>query len=209
MNIRDKLRLYVITDPRLRDEVESAKLALEGGATAIQLRAKNKNARDVIDMGKRIRKITEEYDALFFVNDRVDIALAVYADGVHVGQSDIPPGIIKEIAPELLVGVSASSVKEARKAEIAGAAYIGAGSVFPTKTKTDAKFIGLDTLKEIVNAVNIPVVAIGGINHQNVKEVLNAGVAGIAVISAVVGADDVRDAAHRLSKIIQEHFKNL
>ncbi len=209
MNIRDKLRLYVITDPRFRDEVESAKLALEGGATAIQLRAKNKNARDVIDAGRQIRKITEEYDALFFVNDRVDIALAVYADGVHVGQSDIPPEIIKEIAPELLIGVSASNVEEARKAEIAGAAYIGAGSVFPTKTKADAKFIGLDMLKEIVNAVSIPVVAIGGINHQNVKEVLNAGVAGIAVISAVVGADDVRDAARRLSKIIQEHFKNL
>ncbi len=209
MNIKDKLRLYVITDPRFKNEVESAKLALEGGATAIQLRAKNKNARDVIDAGKRIRKITEEYNALFFVNDRVDIALAVYADGVHVGQSDIPPKIIKEIAPELLIGVSASNVEEARKAEIAGAAYIGAGSVFPTKTKTNAKFIGLNMLKEIVNTVKIPVVAIGGINHQNVKEILNAGVAGIAVISAVVGADDVRDAARRLSKIIHEHFKNL
>lgn len=207
MNLRKRLKLYVITDRRLRDEVETVKEALEGGATSIQLRIKKAPTREMVEVGKKIRKITEEYDALYFVNDRLDVALAVNADGVHVGQEDMPVEIVKEIAPNLIVGVSASNLKEAIEAEKGGADYIGAGSVFPTKTKEDAKYLGLDGLKAVIENVNIPVVAIGGINHENVREVLKLGVDGIAVISAIVGAEDVREATKRMKEMIEEYIK--
>ncbi len=194
----------MITDRRFRDEVETAELALKGGATAIQLRIKNASTREMIEVGKRIRRITTSYDALFFVNDRVDVALAVHADGVHVGQSDMPPRLVREIAPNLVLGVSASTVQEAMRAEREGADYIGAGSVFPTKTKEDAKFMGIRTLREIVRAVDIPVVAIGGINMSNLRDVLETGVDGIAVISAIVASHDVKGATENMRKIIDD-----
>ncbi|HID47761.1 MAG TPA: thiamine phosphate synthase [Methanococcaceae archaeon] len=206
MKLKKKLKLYVITDRRLRDELESVKGALEGGATAIQLRLKGVPTREMIQLGREIRKLTEDYDALYIVNDRVDVALAVDADGVHVGQGDMPVEIVKEMAPNLIVGVSASNLGEALQGEKAGADYIGAGSVFPTRTKEDAKLLGLEGLKEIVRNVPIPVVAIGGINHGNVKEVLKVGVDGVAVISAIVGAEDIVEATRRMKEIVDLHL---
>jgi len=203
VKLREKLKLYVITDRRFRDELEGVREALEGGATAIQLRLKGISTREMVEVGRKIREITQDYDALYIVNDRVDVALAVDADGVHVGQDDMPVEIVKEIAPHLIVGVSASNLREALEGERKGADYIGAGSVFPTRTKEDARLLGLEGLKEIVRNVHIPVVAIGGINHENVREVLKVGVDGVAVISAILGAEDVVEATRRMRKIVE------
>ncbi|MBW9223147.1 thiamine phosphate synthase [Methanothermococcus sp. SCGC AD-155-E23] len=206
MKLREKLKLYVITDRRFRDELEGVREALEGGATAIQLRLKGISTREMVEVGRKIREITQDYDALYIVNDRVDVALAVDADGVHVGQNDMPVEIVKEIAPHLIVGVSASNLREALEGERKGADYIGAGSVFPTRTKEDARLLGLEGLKEIVRNVHIPVVAIGGINHENVREVLKVGVDGVAVISAILGAEDVVEATRRMRKMVEEYL---
>lgn len=204
MNLRKKLKLYVITDRRLKPEVESVREALKGGATSIQLRIKNAPTREMIEIGRKIRELTKEYDVLYFVDDRLDVALATNADGVQLGPEDMPISLAREIAPNLIIGASVYSLEEALKAEKEGADYLGAGSVFPTPTKRDAKVIGLEGLKRIVDSVKIPVVAIGGINHENVREVLNTGVDGIAIISAIMGADDVKIATEEMRKIIEE-----
>lgn len=207
MNLRKRLRLYVITDRRLRDEIETVNAALEGGATAIQMRIKNAPTGEMIQVGKELRKITKEYDALFFVDDRLDVALAVDADGVQLGPEDMPISIARELAPNLIIGASVYSLEEALKAERDGADYLGAGSVFPTKTKKNARVLGLEGLRRIVESVKIPVVAIGGINHENVRKVLEIGVDGIAVISAIVGAEDVKKATEEMRKIIDEYLR--
>ncbi|ALM74659.1 thiamine phosphate synthase [Thermococcus barophilus] len=206
MNLKKRLRLYVITDRRLRDEIETTKAVLEGGATAIQMRIKNAPTGEMIRVGKELRKITKEYDALFFVDDRLDVALAVDADGVQLGPEDMPVYIARELAPNLIIGASVYSLEEALKAEREKADYLGAGSVFPTKTKKDARVLGLEGLKKVVESVKIPVVAIGGINHENVRKVLEIGVDGIAVISAIVGAEDVKKAAEEMRRIIDEYL---
>lgn len=203
MNLRERLKLYVITDRRLIDEITGAREALEGGATAIQLRIKNTSTREMIEVGKKIRKLCDDFGALFFVNDRLDVALATNADGVHVGKEDMPVYIVREIAPNLIVGASARNPQEAKDAEKQGAHYIGAGSVFPTVSKDDAIVTGLETLRLIVESVSIPVVAIGGINHSNVREVMKTGVDGVAVISAIMGAKDIRKAAREMLLIIE------
>lgn len=201
-----KLKLYVITDGRFIDEVKGTRYALEGGATTIQLRMKNASTRRMVEIGKKIKNLTEEYDALYIVNDRIDVALATEADGVHLGQDDMPIEIAREIVGDMIIGISASSLQEAIEAERKGADYIGAGSVFPTSTKEDARFLGLNALREIVEKVRIPVVAIGGINMDNLVQVLEIGVQGIAVISAIMGADNVREATARFRKIIDERI---
>ncbi|KUJ98883.1 MAG: Thiamine-phosphate synthase [Thermococcales archaeon 44_46] len=204
MNFRRKLKLYVITDRRLKPEVESVKEALEGGATSIQLRIKNAPTREMIKIGKEIRELTKEYGALYFVDDRLDVALATNADGVQLGPEDMPISLARDIAPNLVIGASVYSLEEALHAEKEGADYLGAGSVFPTSTKKDVRVIGIEGLRRIVESVKIPVVAIGGINHENVKEVLKTGVDGVAVISAIMGAENVKKATEEMRKIIEE-----
>ncbi|MCS7122204.1 MAG: thiamine phosphate synthase [Archaeoglobaceae archaeon] len=203
-----KLRLYVITDRTLKPEIESVKAALEGGATAIQLRIKNASTKEMFEIGKKIRELTEECNALYVVNDRLDVALATEADGVHLGSNDLPVSVAKRIAPDLIVGASTNNLEAALKAEADGADYLGVGSVFPTSTKRDAKVIGLENFKNIKRSVRIPVIAIGGIDHGNVLEVLKAGADGIAVISAVMAAEDVRDATAKFRKILDSFFGN-
>jgi len=204
LNFRRKLKLYVITDRRLKPEVESVKEALEGGATSIQLRIKNAPTREMIKIGKEIRELTKEYGALYFVDDRLDVALATNADGVQLGPEDMPISLARDIAPNLVIGASVYSLEEALHAEKEGADYLGAGSVFPTSTKKDVRVIGIEGLRRIVESVKIPVVAIGGINHENVKEVLKTGVDGVAVISAIMGAENVKKATEEMRKIIEE-----
>jgi len=206
LNLKEKLKLYVITDRRLKDEILTARESLEGGATAIQMRIKNASTREMIKVGKELRKLTKEYGALFFVDDRVDVALAVNADGVQVGLDDMPVTLVKEIAPNLIIGASVYSLNEATRAEKDGADYLGAGAVFPTSTKKDARYLGLEGLKEILKTVKIPVVAIGGINHENVEDVLKLGVDGIAVISSIVGAPDVKKATRDMRRIIDKYL---
>lgn len=204
MNLREKLKLYVITDRRLKPEIESVREALEGGATSIQLRIKNASTREMIKIGKRIRELTKEYDALYFVDDRLDVALATNADGVQLGPEDMPISLAREIAPNLIIGASVYSLEEALQAEKERADYLGAGSVFPTPTKAGVRVIGVEGLRKIVESVKIPVVAIGGINHKNARDVLKTGVDGIAIISAIMGAKDVKKATEEMKKIIEE-----
>ena len=204
MSLREKLKLYVITDRRLKPEIESVREALEGGATSIQLRIKNASTREMIKIGKRIRELTKEYDALYFVDDRLDVALATNADGVQLGPEDMPISLAREIAPNLIIGASVYSLEEALQAEKERADYLGAGSVFPTPTKAGVRVIGVEGLRKIVKSVKIPVVAIGGINHKNARDVLKTGVDGIAIISAIMGAKDVKKATEEMKKIIEE-----
>ncbi len=200
--------LHVLTDEELsrgRDTIDVVRAAIQGGATVIQLRDKNASTRHLIELGRTLRELTRAADVTFIVNDRADVALAVDADGVHVGQDDLPASDARRIVgAQKLVGVSASSVAEAMQAEHDGADYIGTGSVFVTSSKPDAGVpIGLDGLQQIARAVSIPVVAIGGINAQNAASCVVAGAAGVAVISAVVSAADVERAARELRAIIQ------
>ena len=197
------LRVYVLTDrvlARGRSETDIARAALDGGATAIQLRWKQGSLAEAIAVGRAVRTVCRQHGALFIVNDRVDLALAVNADGVHLGEDDLPVAEARRLTgPDLVIGYSPSSVADADRAARDGADYLGVGPVFGTRTKPDAgEAIGLDGLRRMVAAVSIPVVGIGGITGANAAAVIGAGACGVAVISAVVGADDVAAAAREL-----------
>jgi thiamine-phosphate pyrophosphorylase len=203
------LTLYVITDRRLasgRSHEEVAREAIAGGATVIQLRDKEASTKELVEIGRRLRRLTAERGVTFIVNDRVDVALAVDADGVHLGQEDMPAALARQLmGPAKVIGVSAGTVEEAKRAEKEGANYLGVGPVYATATKPDAgEPIGVEGLSEILRAVSIPVVAIGGINEGNVEEVVATGADGVAVVSAVVGAQDIEAAARRLHRKIKE-----
>ncbi len=201
--MRDKLKLYVITDSRYVDDIIGAELALKGGATAIQMRIKNAPTRVMVERGKKIRKLCQDYGALFIVNDRVDVALATGADGVHLGKEDMRIEDAREIAPELIIGATTHSVAEVIEAQSAGADYLGCGAVYPTNTK-EVNVIGIEGLKRMLSAAKIPCVAIGGINERNARDVLATGVDGIAVLSAIMGAEDITEAAKRIRRVVDE-----
>jgi len=196
--------LYVITDRHFKwNHLEIAQYAIEGGVRLIQFREKELPTRKMVEIGEKLRKITEK-KALLIVNDRIDIALAIGADGVHIGQDDMPLKTARNILGNKIIGVSARNVQEAKKAEEEGADYLGVGSMFSTSTKGDIKVIGLSVLKNIRKIVNIPIIAIGGINEKNVGEVIEAGADGVAVVSAIANSDDPVQAVRNLrEKIIQ------
>lgn len=207
--LRDALRLYVITDRALargRPESEIARQAIAGGATAIQLRWKSGPLSEALRVGRELRELCRREGALFVVNDRVDLALALEADGVHVGVTDLPVAETRRlVGDQLVVGFSPETLEQALEAEAAGADYLGVGPVYPTVTKPDAgPAVGLAHVQQIVAAVRIPVVGIGGITAENAGAVIRAGAVGVAVISAVVSADDVRLAAAQLRKVVDE-----
>ena len=184
--------------------VDVVRAAVRGGATAVQLRDKEASTGEMIELGRALLQITRPAGLPLIVNDRADVALAIDADGVHVGQDDMPAPLARQIiGPERILGVSAGTVEEARQAERDGADYLGVGDVYGTPTKADAGTpIGLSGLAEIARAVSIPVVAIGGIKLDNAAATLQAGAAGVAVISAVIGAPDPETAARRLLKAV-------
>lgn len=191
-----RLRLVVITDPTLaapRTVVEVVRAAVEAGAPAVQLRNKGQSARELLTVGRELRSITRAAGALLFVNDRLDIALALEADGVHVGPDDLTVAAVRAVAPPgFLIGRSADQLSVARQAVEDGADYIGCGAVYRTTTKGDAgEVIGLDGLDAVARAVNVPVVAIGGITVARAAEVGRTRAAGIAVVGAVMAAGDV------------------
>jgi thiamine-phosphate pyrophosphorylase len=198
------LRLIVITDKLMaapRDLVEVVRQCLQAGAPAIQLRDKNASARDLLGQAQVLRDITLEHRALLFVNDRLDVALAARADGVHLGPDDVPLVAVRAVVPdEFLIGASVDDPEAARAAQRDGANYIGCGAVFGTQSKAEAanEAIGVDQLRSVVQAVTIPVVGIGGITPDNVASVAKAGVAGAAVISAVMRADNVASTVRSL-----------
>jgi thiamine-phosphate pyrophosphorylase len=195
--------LYVITDELLAGglpHAEIARRAVAGGADVIQLRDKTPGCREFIRTARQIREITRRTGALFIVNDRLDVAIACGADGVHLGQGDISPGVARQLSPPgFIIGISVGNVEEALLAEQEGADYVALSPTFSTGSKADAgPGRGLIRLMEIRNAVSIPLIAIGGITLENVEDVVRAGADGIAVISAVVSAPDITQAARTL-----------
>jgi thiamine-phosphate pyrophosphorylase len=197
------LSLYVITDAALskgRSHADVVRAAIAGGATAIQLRDKTANTRELLRTGLLLRELTRAAGVKLIVNDRADVALAIDADGVHVGQDDLPAVDARRIVGAgKIVGVSAATVNEARQAERDGADYIGVGAVYATGSKSDAGApMGTARLAEVAHAVRIPAVAIGGINASNATDCIAAGAVGVSVISAVVSAPDVEAAARDL-----------
>ena len=199
--------LYVVTDRSLSrglTDSQVAELAYAGGADAVQLRMKEACGGEMLEQAKLIRKAADEYCRFFIVNDRVDVAMASGADGVHLGQKDIPVSVARDMmGEEALIGASVSTLEEALKAVEDGADYLGVGAVFKTSTKPDAKQgIGLDAVFEISRNVKIPVVAIGGINRGNIQDVIRAGADAAAVVSAAVNQDDVAGAVHELRDLI-------
>lgn len=193
----------MITDEEIcpgRTHAEIARAAIAGGARIIQMRDKNASDRDFYETAAAIRLVTAEAGALFFVNDRVHIAAAVQADGVNVGQTDIPVSAARSIlGPKAIIGLSCDSPEQALEAEKLGADYVGFGPVFPTNTKTDAGPVsGIETLRDVCAKVRLPVVAIGGIGASNIEQVAAAGAASAAVVSAVVCADDMAEATKEL-----------
>ena len=213
----DMFDLYVITDESLskgRSNVEIARMAYEGGADVVQLRMKNASKEDMLRDALAIKEIADDYCRFFIVNDNVEVAKESEADGVHLGQSDMPvEQAIEILGPNAIVGVSANTVEKAKKAYDGGAAYVGVGAIFKTSTKPDAtQGIGLDAIYQIRQAVDIPIVAIGGINMGNIQDVIRAGADAAAVVSAVVTQDDVVKATHDLRDLVlkarlRSHFR--
>jgi thiamine-phosphate pyrophosphorylase len=202
--IRD-WRVYVLTESRAargRSPLEIAEAAIRGGATAVQLRMKDEPARRIAEAARQIAPLCRAAGVTFIVNDRADVAMISGADGVHVGQDDLPAGAVRALAGrDAVIGVSAATVDEAVAAERAGADYLGVGAVFATATKADAgPPVGLDRLREIRLAVRLPVVGIGGIAADNAAAVIRAGAAGVAVITAVTLADDMAAAVRRIRR---------
>lgn len=199
--------LYVVTDSDLsrgRSDAEVARMAYEGGADAVQLRMKHTDGREMLAQAKLIADAARDMDRFFFVNDRVDIAMASGADGVHLGQSDMPVSEARRLmGDDAIIGASVQTVGQAVEAVEQGADYLGVGSIFITATKPDAaQGLGLGAIFEIRQAVDAPVVAIGGINRGNIQDVIRAGADSAAVVSAVVAQEDPRAAAHELRDLI-------
>ncbi len=180
--------------------------AILGGATAVQLRAKDMGTRDMLEAGTRLGAVCLRHGVLFVVNDRLDVALACGADGVHLGPDDLPVAAARRIAgPGFIIGGSAGTLQEARDLEAAGASYLGVGSVFPTTSKADAGApIGIEGLRVIVKAVRIPVVGIGGITANNAAAVRASRAVGVAVIGAVFGVPHALDAARALRAALRQ-----
>ncbi|HSW28317.1 MAG TPA: thiamine phosphate synthase [Longimicrobiales bacterium] len=205
--LREALRVLVVTDARLaapRRVAEVVGAALEAGARSVQLRNKGDPARVLVEVGRELRALTRAHGALFFVNDRVDLALALEADGVHVGPHDLPVAAVRAITPPgFLVGRSADDPEVARLAVAEGVDYIGCGTVYATTTKGDAgDVIGLEGLSAVVRAVPVPVVAIGGITVERAGEIAPTGAAGVAVVGAVMAAPDPAEVVLRLLRAL-------
>ena len=210
--MRDKLAksllLYAVTDRHwLTDKTlyDVVRESLDGGVTFLQLREKDLDDEQFYQEAVRLQEMAREYGVPFVVNDNVDIAVRMNADGVHVGQSDMEAGDVRAlIGPDKILGVSAQTVEQAILAEKRGADYLGVGAVFPTGSKDDAEEVSYETLKAICEAVSIPVVAIGGITINNTHELAGSGICGIAVISAIYGQKDIYEATVSLKKVTEE-----
>ncbi len=203
--------LYLVTDRKLlkgNNLLGSIEEAITGGVTIIQLREKDCCTRDFFDVALKVKTITDSHNIPLIINDRLDIALAVNAAGLHIGQDDMPAKIARKLlGPAKILGVSASTLEEAITAQIDGADYCGVGAIFPTGSKHDARQVPLETLRQIKARLTIPIVAIGGINQNNARTVLQEKVDGIAVISAILCEQDCRKAAENLGKIVRSEIR--
>jgi thiamine-phosphate pyrophosphorylase len=191
--------LYLVTDRKMlqggRSLIEAVELALKGGVRAVQLREKDLGTRELLRLAYDLRELTLKFDARLFINDRVDIAIAVDADGVQLGGKSMPPYAVRRFASRLIIGSSTHSIDGARKAERQGADFITFGPIYDTPSKREyGAPLGLRALEAVIKSVSIPVFAIGGIRLDNIKDVLERGVAGVSLISGILGAADVKDA---------------
>ena len=202
------LLLYAVTDRHWLDGrtlYEVVKESLDGGATFIQLREKELDNEHFLEEAKQLKELCAEYKVPFVINDNVDIAIAMDADGVHVGQSDMETGDVRaKLGTDKIIGVSAHTAEQAILAEKRGADYLGVGAVFPTGSKDDADDVSHETLKAICEAVNIPVIAIGGITVDNTPQLAGTGICGIAVISAIYAQPDIVAATKELKRVTSE-----
>ncbi len=203
------LLLYAVTDRawlherRLADDVEKALL---GGATFVQLREKDASFEEFLEQAREVKEVCKKYNVPFVINDNIEVALAVDADGVHVGQSDMETGSVRQkLGKDKIIGVSTRTVEEALLAQDRGADYLGVGAMFQTSTKLDAADVTFEELKVICEAVEIPVVAIGGISNHNVMELEGTGIDGVAVVSAIFAAEDIQKATEEM----KQNLKNV
>lgn len=199
--------VYLVTDRDLMSTEtleEAVEQAIKGGCTLIQLREKNCSSLDFYNTAVNVKKITDKYNVPLLINDRLDIALAVHADGVHVGQSDLPCSVVRKIIGEnKIIGVSAGNLKDALKAQEDGADYIGVGAMYATGTKKDADPTSMEELKKIRENVSIPIVVIGGINKDRVKDFDGIGIDGLAIVSAIIAKKDICKAASEIKDIFE------
>ena len=210
MNIKpETLRLYAVTDRAWAADEEDffrqIEAAVRGGAAIVQLREKNLEDAAFLTEAKRFTALCRKLGAVSIINDRADIALAAGADGVHVGQSDLEAERARALlGPDKIIGVSAHSPEEARRAREAGADYLGCGAAFATGTKSDAKPISKDTIRAVTAAAGVPVVAIGGVSRENILELRGLGLSGVAVVSGIFAQGDVEAAARELLKLSKQ-----
>lgn len=208
---RESLLLYAVTDRawlhgrKLAEDVEKALL---GGATFVQLREKDASYEEFLEQAQEVKKVCKKYNVPFVINDNIEVALAVNADGIHVGQSDMEAGSVREkLGKDKIIGVSTRTVEEALLAQERGADYLGVGAMFQTSTKLDAADVTFEELKAICAAVEIPVVAIGGISNHNVAELRGTDIDGVAVVSAIFAAEDIRKATSEMKRNLESVVK--
>lgn len=210
VNLRNSLKVYAVTDRHwLKDEslASVVEKAIAGGTTFVQLREKNASEEEFLELALDVQKVCKKHNVPFVINDNVELAAKIGADGVHVGQSDMNACNVRAlVGPDAILGVSAQTVEQAVLAEKQGADYLGVGAVFSTNMKDDADYVPYDTLKAICDAVKIPVVAIGGITVENMDQLAGSGICGVSVISAIFGQDDVGAASGVLLKKVEELF---
>ncbi len=203
----DAMTLYAVTDTAWtgpKTLMEQVKEALDGGITFLQLREKNLSEEDFLQEALEMKQLADKYEVPFVINDNIEVALKSGADGVHVGQDDMPVGEVRKfLGDDKIIGVSAHNVEEAVKAEKGGADYLGVGAVCATPTKTDASVVSLEEMKKICDTVSIPVVAIGGIKENNIMNLKGTNVDGAAVVSAIFGAENIKEASQTLLETVR------
>lgn len=210
--LKNKLRLYLVTDRDVvgdRDLSQMVRRAVEGGVSMVQLREKNCDTRQFVELAKSLKTILSAYDVPLIINDRIDVALAVGADGVHIGQSDMPYDMARcLLGNKRIIGLSVETLAELEEANRLDVDYVAASPVFSTPTKTDtAAPWGVDGLRNFCRLSGHPVVAIGGMNENTIPEVMQAGADGVALVSAILSAEDPRDASVKLRNIIGKYEK--
>jgi len=205
------LSIYLVTDDAFfkdRDLISTIEQAIQGGITALQYRFKQKSSRQMYEELLVLRELTKRYGVDLVVNDRVDLALAVEADGVHVGEKDLPPDVVRKlVGDKMYIGYSVNSLEKLREVEHLPIDYIGFGSIYETSTKEDYKLVGIEALRQAVKMTSKPIVAIGGITHYRVAEVLEAGAKGIAVVSAILGFENVKSATQSLVEACKSYYR--
>ena len=205
---KNTMLLYAVTNSKLVSKlplIEQVELALKGGITCLQLREKELDEASFLAEAIEIKKMCEKYHVPFIINDNVNVAIKCGADGVHVGQSDMEVSEVRKLVGDnMIIGVSAHTVQEAKLAEAGGADYLGVGAIYQTTTKQDATYVSLNELKRICNSVKIPVVAIGGMDRNTISKLSGTGVDGVAMVSAIFAADDIEQECKKLLRLSKD-----